>query len=1059
MKKRIFMIALAMLCAVSTVWAQTSIRGVVTSSEDGQPVPGASVFIQGTTTGTVTDVNGTYVIPSVPAGAKYVVFSCIGYTSKVLPVSGVVDAILDVDNEFLDEVVVTARGITKSEKALGYSATTVKSDEITASRGNNAMSSLAGKVAGMQVSGSATTAGGAQSVIIRGFSSIGNSNQPLYIVDGMPIQSLTLYNTKEGYGNLQAGIGSISNDDIESITVLKGAAATALYGSRASGGVIMVTTKSGKGKTRTDVTVNAGVQFESVSTLPVFQNKFGTGWDGGLTLDENGSWGPVFNDQLRVYGPVVDHKQMAKNYTAIPNNVRNFYETGVQYNTSVSLTGGNEKTSYYLSYSNLKDDGILPRDKDTYKRNTINFHGSHKAYDWLTLESSFNLSNQVTNQVSQGAGQQSILEGLYQAGRDISFIDAQDLTSIFNRPEGWYTPYGITNPYWIIDNSYNKSSMQKIFGKIQADIQPIEQLTFTYRYGFDYTNYDNKLSMYQIAMDSSYKNSGSTNQEGSVSSAFGRFHEFNHDFLANWKDRYVDDRLDVNATVGLNFNERGSTSMNASVTGLTFDTGFWDLSNTANKPDASEAQSLRRSISAFADVTIGWNDWVYLDLTARNDWSSTLPVGSRSYFYPGATLSWVVSNMVDLSKTPISYAKLRAAYGQTGNDPSAYLTEAVYAQGFATSYIADKDLSFPLAGYNGYMATATLSSSSLQPEMTTEFEVGADIRFFNNRIGLDVAYYDRTSDMQIFSLPSDPATGYSTMVVNFGKVNNKGVELLLSTTPVRTANFQWDLDFNWAKNYNKVVSLPEGLEDSKSSLVGYDGVYTYAVVGRPIGVIYTTMPLYTADGKIIVRAEDGCPDISTEYTDTGFTTQNDWIGGVSTSLRYKNFSISANLDVRWGGKMYSRTKTLLWFTGNSLENSYNDRRAFVVPNSVISDGNGGYVENNIPITLYSSTFQYYMNGNKSYPLEGGLCKLVDRTYAKLRNLAVSYDLPQKWVEAMHLKGVRLSAVGNNLFLWTPVSNIYIDPDQGFQTDIQGTFGEIDCTVPTRYYGFNVQVKF
>lgn len=1061
-KFKLFLTAGAFLLTCIAAIAQTSVKGTVTSSEDGQPVIGATVYVEGTLLGTVTGQDGKYVITGIPASAKSnaIIVSCIGYKDASYPQQAVVDAVLDVDEMLLDEVVVTALGITKNQKALGYSATTVKGDEIASTRTTNAMESLAGKVAGMQVSGSATTAGGAQSVIIRGVSSIGNSNQPLYVVDGMPLQSSTFYNTAQGYGNLASGIGSINNDDIESVTVLKGAAATALYGSRASGGVIIVNTKNGKDKGRTEVTVNAGVQFESVSYLPEFQNKFGTGWDGSLTLDENGSWGPVLNDQFRVYGPVVDNSQMAKNFTAIPNNVKNFYETGVQYNAGVSLSGSTDKTSYYVSYSNVSDDGILPRDKDTYDKSTLAFRGSHKLNSWIAVESSFNYSNQVTNQVSQGSGQQSILEGLYQAGRDISFIDAQDLTSIFNRPEGWYTPYGITNPYWIIDNSYNKVDIDKIFGKVQVDLQPIRQLTVSYRYGFDRTNYDSKLTMYQIAMDPSYSNSSSTNQEGTVSASYGRTYEVNHDVLANWKDTYVGGNFDVNATLGWNANQRGSTSMNANVQGLTFDTGFWDLSNTSNQPSASESQSLRRSVSVFADATFGWKDQYYLDVTARNDWSSTLPVGNRSFFYPGVTGSWIVTNTFDLASTPLSYMKLRAAYGKTGNDPSVYLTEAVYTQGYATSYIADKDLSFPFNGYNAYMASATLASSSLQPEMTTEFEVGADIRLWGGRLGIDAAYYNRTSDMQIFSLPADPATGYTTMVVNFGKVGNKGVELLLTTVPVRTKNFEWDLDFNFSKNYNEVKSLPDGVQ-GKSQLVKYDDVITYAEVGKPIGTLWTNLPQYTEDGQIIVGA-DGLP-IQGEYEYTGFSTQNDWTGGISTSLRYKNITIGATLDIRWGGKMYSRTKTLLWFTGNSIENTYNDRRAFVIPNSVVetadADGNPVYVENNVPITLYSSTYQYYMNGNDSYPLEGGLCKLVDRSYAKLRNLSISYDVPAKFTEKIGIKGLKVSAVGNNLFLWTPSSNAYIDPDQGYTTDIRGMFGEINCTVPTRYFGFNVQVKF
>lgn len=1055
MFKKIVLSVIALVGITLSAMAQKQITGTVLD-QDGFPMPGVSVVVSGTSVGTVTDDNGHFTVTARPENSLEFLF--FGMKSQTVSVgnNSQINITMEEDTTVLDEVVVTALGITKSEKSLGYAASTVKSEELTAARGNNAVASVAGKVAGVQVSGSATTAGAQSSVVIRGFSSIGNSNQPLYVIDGVPMQSLTIYNTAEGYGNLGAGVGSINNDDIESMTILKGAAATALYGSRAAGGVILINTKNGRNKSKTEIVVNAGMQFSSVATLPEFQNEFGTGWDGNLTLDENGSWGPRLNDQFRVYGPVVDNSQMAKNYTAIPNNIRNFYETGVQYNTSVAVSGGTAKTSFYASYSKIKDDGILPRNKDTYDKNTFSLRGSHQAKPWLKMETSLNFTTQQTDQVSQGSGQQSILEGLYQAGRDISFIDAQDLSSVFNRPEGWFTPYGITNPYWIIDNSYNRTNLKKVFGKVQLEANPVKQLTLTYRYGLDYTDYDAKTTMYQIAMDPSYTNSSSTNQEGSVNASYGRYHETNHDFLANWSDRYVDSKLEINATVGANINERGSTYLGAGVTGLTFDTGFWDLSNTTSLPSATESQSLRRSIGIFGDLQVGWDDQVYLDVTARNDWSSTLPKANNRYFYPGATLSWIFTNTLDLGNA-FSFGKVRMAYGKTGNDPSAYLTNPVFVQGYAAGYLGS-DLSFPFNGYNGYMAQASLASGSLSPEMTTEFEIGANLQFFNGRIGLDASYYNRTSDMQIFKLPSDPATGYTSMVVNFGKVSNKGVELLLTTIPVKTRNFEWDLDFNWSKNNNKVVSLPDGLGDTKSQLVGYDDVSVYAEIGKPLGTIWTNMVEKTEDGKIIV-GDDGLPKQSADKLDTGLNFQNKWQGGINTSVRYKNFSVAASFDVRYGGYMYSRTKTLLWFTGNSIENTYNDRKAFVVPNSVVDLGDGEYAENNTPITLYESTYQYYMNGNNSYPVEGGLCKLVDRTYAKLREISVSYDLPEKWVSAMHLTGVRLSAVGSNLFTWTPKSNCYIDPDQGYTTDLNGSFGEINCTVPTKYMGFNIQVKF
>lgn len=1061
-KAKLFISILFVLLGVTLSAQNVTVRGTVVDASNGETLPAASVVLKGTTQGVVSDVQGRFSF-TVPENGVLLV-SMIGYQTAEVPVGGrsTINVALEPDAEFLDEVVVTALGITKSQKAIGYAASTVRSDELTSSRITDAAAAIAGKVAGVQVSNSSTTAGGAQSVIIRGVSSIGRSNQPLYVVDGVPLQDVTVYNTQAGYGNLGGGIGTLNNDDIESMTILKGAAATALYGSRASGGVIVINTKSGRNKVNTTVTVNSGVQFSTVSTLPEFQNEFGTGWNGALTLDENGSWGPLLNGQIRKYGPVVNNAQMIKAYAAVPNNIRNFYETGVQYNNSVAIQGGTQTTGFYASYANVKDDGILPGKKDTYDKNTLSFRGNYQAYDWLSLEASVNISNQHTSQVGEGSQNTSMIEGLYQSGRDISFIDSSDLSNVFYTPAGWFTPYGITSPYWLIENAYNVVDMQKVFGKAQININPIKPLTITYRYGFDYTDYDRKMTEAQIHLPDDNPNAGSTNMDGTISASYGRYHEINHDFLVNWTDVYFDDRLELNATVGANINERGSTTAGAAVQGLTFDTGFWDLSNSSNNPTASESQALRRGVALFADVQLGWDDMLFLDVTARNDWTSTLPINNNSYFYPGATLSWLFTNTFNLSNSPISFGKLRLAFGKTGNDPAAYQTVATYAQATAGGYFgAGTALNFPFGGYNAYMKSASLASANLQPEMTTEFEVGADIRFFNDRVGIDAAYYNRVSDMQIFSLPVDPATGYTSMVMNFGKVSNKGVELLLTTTPIKTRNFQWDLDFNWSKNNNLVVSLPEGLEGGKASITrdGWGDVYMYAEVGKPIGQIYATLPEMTNDGKYIVDSKTGLPLQKTEYEDTGYNVQNDWTGGISTTLRYKNVSLSATVDVRYGGMIYSRTKSLLWFTGNSIETTYNQRRNFIVPNSVVSDGEGGYVENTIPIDLYSGNFQYYFDGNTSNPILGSACVLIDRTYAKLRNLSLSWTLPQKWTDPLHLKGVTLSAVGNNLFLWTPASNCYIDPDQGFTTDLTGMLGEYFCTVPCRYMGFNVKVTF
>ena len=575
----------------------------------------------------------------------------------------------------------------------------------------------------------------------------------------------------------------------------------------------------------------------------------------------------------------------------ILDNIKDFFDTGLSTAHSVSLNGisSDNKMTYYLSYSYNHDDGIIPMDKDTYTRNTIAYRGSYEATNWLKISSSVNFAKAETNTVGSYQGT-SMIDGILEFPRDISLVDRQDLSSPFNTPEAWYTPYGITNPYWAIANNYDHNDSKQFFGKIQADIKPIKQVTLTYRFGFDYTDYDYKIGEPKIDLDDALINEdygyapSNMNQAGSVYDQYLRKYELNHDFLASFADKYLDGKLDVNVNVGVNMNERYQTWMQGETEDLTFETGFWDLTNGAQKTTLNESQSKRRLVGLFGDVTIGWDDMIYLGLTARNDWSSTLPKDANSFFYPGATLSWIFTKLIPENKI-LNFGKLRLAYGKTGNDASPYQIYPRFTQGTARAYYGTDVALFPMSGINAFQATTSIGSSSLKPEMTTEFEIGTNLSFFQNRVNVDFAYYNRTTDDQIFSLPVDPATGYTTMVTNFGKVRNKGIELLVNFTPIQTRDFRWDIGFNFAKNDNEVVSLPESLEGGKVQIysfsAGNDAVYMYAEEGKPMGEFYTYLPQYTADGKIIVDA-NGQPLLSASVEDTGKNVNADWTGGVTT---------------------------------------------------------------------------------------------------------------------------------------------------------------------------------
>ena len=1076
MKQRLTMLLAAMLLMVGTALAQTKVNGTVTSQEDGQPVIGVSVLVVGTNIGTVTDANGKFSL-TVPAGKSQLRFTYVGMETLEVSARPNMRIVLRSGDTNLDEIVVTAMGISRQQKTLGYSAQTLDNTELTKGHVTDVTNALAGKVAGVQINTTSSDPGAANSVIIRGISSINGNNQPLYVVDGVPLQQTTFSGSQkeqDQFTNAVGGISNINPNDIENMTVLKGAAATALYGSRAANGVIVITTKSGKkGDSRNfSITYDGGVQWRQVATLPKLQNKFGQGWNGKQTFIENGSWGPEMDGSMQLYGPIWNYQQLNHKYEALENNIKDFFESGVSTSHSVALSGvsNDNKMTYYLSFSHSSDDGILPGDKDNYKRNTIAYRGSYDATDWFKLSSSVNVSTSKTNTVAAYQGT-SFIDGIMEFPRDISLVDRQDLSSAFNTPEAWYTPYGITNPYWAIANNYNQNNSKQVFGKIQADIKPIQQLTLTYRFGFDYTDYDHKIGYPQIGLDDALINDdmgyapSNMNQAGYVAATYMRKHELNHDFLANWTDKYLDGKLDVNVNVGVNMNERQYSYIDSQTSNLTFYTDFWDLSNGATKDMLEEHQQKRRLVGLFGDITLGWDDMLYLELTARNDWSSTLPLEKNSYFYPGATLSWIFTKLIPKNKI-LDFGKIRLAYGKTGNDASPYLTGHRFTQGWANGYYGSDIIKFPFNGLNAFQATSSIGSTDLKPEMTSEFEVGLNLALLQNRINIDFAYYHRETNDQIFTLPVDPSTGYSSMVTNFGKVRNTGIELLVNTTPIRTKDFRWDLGFNFSKNNNKVVTMPASLEGGKTVIerfsAGNDAVYMYAEEGKPMGEIYTYLPTFNENGQMIVD-ENGQPVLTTDVKDTGKNVNADWTGGVTTSFTYKGISLSAALDIRKGGYMFSRTKNLMQFTGNGEATLYNGRNPFVIPNSVVGiydddDNFLGWETNSTPIYMTNSSYQDYFNDYGAG--QGGEFYLIDRSFVKLRNITLSWQLPKAWVSKLYLTDVNLSVFCNNVFTWTAKDNRYIDPEtSSYGNDLGGMFGELYSNPACRTFGFNVGVKF
>ena len=599
-------------------------------------------------------------------------------------------------------------------------------------------------------------------------------------------------------------------------------------------------------------------------------------------------------------------------------------------------------------------------------------------------------------------------------------------------------------------------------------------MTLTYRFSFNYSDYDYKAGNPQISNDDSliWDDMGysptNMNEDGTVYAEYYRGYETNHDFLANYNKDFFNGRLNLNAIAGLNINERYGTQLVGQTDILTINSGFWNLSNGASKTTISDSKSMRRLLGLFGDVTLSWDDSIFLELTARNDWSSTLPLENNNYFYPGATLSWIFTNYLPKNDV-LSFGKARFAYGRTGNDASAYQTYATFTQASFNGTYAAGIVAFPLNGMNAFRRGYSIASPTLKPEMTTELEAGLNLQFFNGRIGLDAAYYNRLTSDQIFPISIEPATGYSSMVSNAGNVRNQGVEVVLDFIPVQTRDLRWDVSLNFAKNVSLVEDLPaelgEKFEIDRFSTSGTkDVVSLYAEKGKPFGTYWTYLPTYVEDGpnkgKLIVDS-DGYPILTDDLVPTGLDVNHDWTGGVTTSLSWKGLSISAALDVRKGGWMFSRSKNIMEFTGNGLITTYNDRQPFVVPNSVTpvyaKDGSvSGYTENTVPIYLADSSYQNYFD--KYGAGQGRLFYMVDRSFAKLRNISITYALPKEWTGPF--QGIALSAFVNNAYTWTAKDNYFVDPESTNQgTDTDGLIGESYVNPSCRIWGFNLNIKF
>ena len=1034
-----------MLVFVLYAWAQDrTVSGTVTDAETGQGLPGVNVLIKGTSTGVNTDIEGQYKI-TVPSNDAVLVFSYIGMEKKEAPVGSksVIDVSLNADVEQLSEVVVTALGIEREQKSLGYSVQEVGGDEIVQAGETNVVNSLQGKVAGVQIGGNSGALGGSSRILIRGANSIAGNNQPLFVVDGVPIDNSNFNSTAQARGSSGYDYGNAAQDinpeDIESMSILKGASAAALYGNRASNGVVIITTKKGSNSKGIGVKVNSGVTFANPLVLPDYQNDYGGGFgpfatngDGqqivAFAVDQ--SWGPRLDGRpvRQWYSYYEDHPNFGQEtpWVAHPDNIENFYETSVTLNNSVSFAGGNENGTFRLSFTNLDQKGIMPNSELT--RNTVNFNGSYFLTDKLSAQAGVNyVQSRAKGRPAQGYGD-IIVQFNHFGQRQLDnselenyIVEATGAQRSWNRlSESTAFPLYADNPYWLRNENLQNDGRDRVFGNIGLTYDFTESLSLQGRVLTDfYTDRrENRVA------------------EGSVAQSLynedvRQVSETNMDLILKY-DGEINDEISISTFIGGNIRidnyDRNFTSTQG---GLSVP-GFYNLENSIGRNIVTDFTSQRQINSWFGSLTLGYNDLVFLDATIRNDVSSTLPDGQNSYFYPSVSGTFIFSELDAIDGGDIfTFGKLRASYAQVGNDTDPYRISTVYApqQNFGNS--------------PAYTLPETLNNSNLRPEQTNSYEIGTELRFLNDRLTLDATYYNNVATDQIFQVDVSAASGYESQIINAGKMVNQGVELSLSGNVVNRGDFKWNVLVNWAKNDNRVEELADGIDNYRIANELFGVVSLDAREGQRYGTIYGADFQRDENGNKIIGANGNY--LTTSAPQPLGSVLADWTGGIRNSFSYKGVNLSFLIDAQMGGALHSVTNLFAKYSGMTQETvDGNIRQVGLIAEGVTEGGEANTTVID-PISFFQGHFGL------------GAAHVYDASYVKFRELTVSYSLPNSIIGNTLFNSVNFAIEGRNLAILSKKIP-HLDPENVTNSgNIQGLEG--GALPSLRSYGFKVSLGF
>ncbi|MCB9312338.1 MAG: SusC/RagA family TonB-linked outer membrane protein [Lewinellaceae bacterium] len=983
--------------------AQRTVSGTVTD-ENGEALIGASVLAKGTTAGTITNVDGQYRL-EVPAGSNVLVFSYTGFTTQevTLGASNIVDATMS-EGVTLETAVVTALGISKEEKSLGYAVKSVEGGAVVRSGEVNVVQGLAAKSSGVQVIGSGGTPGASSKILIRGNSTFTGNNQPLFVVDGVPYDNQTNGSVAGDYP-FNAGLSGVNNsnraldinpNDIESMNILKGPAAAALYGTRAANGVILITTK--RGKKGLSVDISSSLALDQVNKLPELQDMY-SGGNGGGRFDANGNVvaaGAFGTNTSASWGSLIgpDNPDAPRAY----DNYDQFFETGQTWNNNVAISAGNENSQIRFSYGNTNQTGIVPNTE--LQRNSFRLNADTKV-GALKFSAFANYTNTQDIKAQNGSNLSGVMLSLTRMHANFDVVGGEGPNG-YDNPDG--SPYNYffayDNPLWSAYNNPLTGDVDRITGGITGTWSPLTWLDVTARVGVD--NYTDRRK--QIFAVGAFDPPAPV---GEVWENTQRHREINTDIFAT-ANKALTSSIEGSLTVGMNLNSRFDDDAFARGRNLAIP-GFYNLSNASDLYN-SQVTTEKRLAGVYFAAGASWANQLYVQVTGRNDWASTFGADARDkgFFYPGANLSWVFSE--NFESDIVSFGKVRLSWAQAGIEPPAYRTVTYFNAPFITDGFTD-GLGFPYGGQNGFGQSSSLGNVDLEPEVVTTIEAGVQLKLFNNRINLDLNYYDAQSSNLLVLRPIAPSTGFEAAFTNIGEMSNKGFEIELGANIVNTRNFSWDINANWTKNVNEVTKLVTGVDEINVE-AAFSSIGSFAIVGDPYGAFYGTQWQRDANGNLVINSA-GVPIVAPGRGNLG-NPFPDWLAGINNSFNIYGVQVSALLDIREGGALWNGTLARLHRLGRTQASGDNRGESFIIP-GVKEDG----TPNDIPVDAFTY-YNRYVGDNGAATEQA----IQDGSWVRLRELTVGYDIPM--ANDGFVKRLNIYFTGRNLWLQTDYEGV--DPE-------------------------------